>query len=120
MAGNLDRSTPSIFQSGANPLKMKRFQWTNRALASLNRSENWCNFTKWVFDRQWTTCIFDMLLDKYLANMSIRRNSTVIPRLTGKANVSYFCTGGIAWGLNKPNHMTCGMPFSLYEKLQWE
>ena len=49
--------------------------------------------------------------------MSMCRNSTVIPFQKGKANVSYFCTGGIAWGKNKPDNMTSGYPYGIYQKL---
>jgi uncharacterized protein (DUF169 family) len=47
------------------------------------------------------------------------RNSTVIPHLTGKANMSFFCTGAVAWGLNKPQHITCGIPFPLIENIEF-
>jgi len=117
LAGRLDCSALEVFKSGGESFDKKRVQAVNTLLAGLNRSEAWRDFTKWIFDRQWTTYVFNLLLERYLANMSICRNSTVIPYLTGKANVSYFCTGGIAWGLNKPRHMTCGMPFDLYRKL---
>jgi hypothetical protein len=120
LAGKLDRSALEVFGSGGNPIDKKRVQFVNGTLASLNRSREWRDFTKWIFKRQWTTFIFDILLDRFLSNMSICRNTTVIPLLTGKANISYFCTGGIAWGLNKPNHLTCGIPYELYKKLDVE
>jgi hypothetical protein len=120
VAGGLDRSALSIFRAGRHPLNTRRIQWVNRVLGLLNRSERWRDLTKLIFDRQWTTYLFDLLLDLFLANMSMCRNSTVIPYVTGKANISYFCTGGIAWGRNKPTHMTCGMPFSLYRRLEWK
>ncbi|MFH1537525.1 MAG: DUF169 domain-containing protein [bacterium] len=119
MAGRLDRTALPIFIGDGSPLEKKRVQQINRALAKLNRSRRWRDFTKGVFKNKMATYLFDQLLDSYLANMSICRNSTVIPHLTGKANISYFCTGGIAWGLNRPEHMTCGMPFELYGRLKW-
>jgi len=120
LAPHLDRSALSVFQSGGDTFDKKKIQIVNESLAKLNRSSQWRDFTKWVFNRDWTTYIFDILLDRFLANMSICRNSTAIPFVTGKANVSYFCTGGIAWGLNKPEHMTCGLPYDLFTKLDWE
>jgi hypothetical protein len=122
LAGRLDRSALEIFSPGGNHIAKTRIQVVNKTLAALNRSGEWRKFTKWAFKRKWATYIFDILLDRYLANMSICRNSTVIPYLSGKANISYFCTGGISWGLNKPDHLTCGMPFDLYESLvlEWD
>jgi hypothetical protein len=115
----LDLSALSVFVSGGDSSENKKMQVVNETLASLNRSAQWRAFAKWVFNREWTTFIFNQLLERVLANMSICRNSTAIPYTTGKGNISYFCTGGIAWGLNKPEHMTCGLPFALYEKLEW-
>ncbi len=122
LAGKLDRSALEVFRSGGNPFDKMKVQTVNETLAALNQLEPWRDFTKWIFNRDWTTYLFDLLLDRFLANMSICRNSTAIPLKTGKVNVSYFCTGGIAWGMNKPNHLTCGFPYRLYEKfdLAWD
>ncbi len=120
LAGRLDRSALSVFLAGGDPVDRKTIQFVNENLARLNRLQGWRDFTKWIFNREWTTYIFDLLLDRFLANMSICRNSTAIPFVTGKANVSYFCTGGIAWGLNKPQHMTCGLPYPLFKQLEWD
>jgi len=46
-----------------------------------------------------------------LADMSVCRNSTVVPLLVGRVNVSFFCTGGITWGRNDPDHLTSGWPW---------
>lgn len=116
----VDRSALSVIKSEKNPFSLKRLILINKLLALLSKQKAWVDFTKWLFNRQWTTYVFDLFLDQYLANMSMCRNSTVIPYLTGKANISYFCTGGIAWGLNKPYHLTCGLPFSLYQMLAWD
>lgn len=117
MAGSLDRSALEIFTgSPGRNRDRRRVMTVNRLLANLNRFPEWREFTKFVFKYEWTTFLFDMLLDRFLANMSICRNSTVIPYLTGKANISFFCTGAVAWGLNKPGHMTCGIPYPLTEK----
>ncbi len=122
LAGEMDKSAISVLDRNHGPRDVRRIRWVNRLLASFNWSRNWRNFTKWALDRQWTTYLFDLFLDRYLANMSMCRNSTAIPLLTGKVNISCFCTGGIAWGLNSPAHMTCGMPFHLYRRLPivWE
>jgi hypothetical protein len=49
--------------------------------------------------------------------MSVCRNSTVIPLLTGRVNVSFFCSGGITWGRNQPDHLTSGWPWAVYAAL---
>lgn len=116
----LDRSALAVFSSAGAESEKKKIRFVNELLANLNRNAQWRDFVKWVFNREWTTYIFDLLLDRFLANMSICRNSTAIPFVTAKGNVSYFCTGGIAWGLNKPEHMTCGLPYELYKRLEWE
>jgi len=118
MTGRLDRSALEVFNGGVRFDKL-RVRWVNETLAALNHKPEWCEFTKWIFSREWTTFIFDLLLDRFLANMSVCRNATVIPYLTRKANVSFFCTGGIAWGGNLPGHMVCGIPFELSRNFEW-
>jgi hypothetical protein len=39
------------------------------------------------------------------------QNVTVIPLLSGRVNVSYFCSGGITWGRNDPHHVATGWPW---------
>lgn len=116
-ADDLGRSALSVLSRGGNSIEKTRVEMVNGALARLNGLQQWRDFTKWIFNHQLTTYVFDLLLDKYLANMSMCRNSTVIPFLTGKLNVSYFCTGGIAWGMNSPDHLTCGMPYEIYARI---
>jgi hypothetical protein len=57
------------------------------------------------------------VISRTLSDMSICRNSTAIPLLTGRANVSFFCSGGITWGRNSPDHLTSGWPWHLYRRL---
>jgi hypothetical protein len=49
--------------------------------------------------------------------MSVCRNSTVIPFLEDAGNISFFCTGGIAWGCNPPDFLTSGFPYGMIEKV---
>ncbi len=116
-ADDLGKSALSVLSRGGNSVEKTRVELVNASLARLNGLEQWRDFTKWIFKHQLTTYVFDLLLDKYLANMSMCRNSTVIPFLSGKLNVSYFCTGGIAWGMNSPDHMACGMPYEIYARI---
>jgi hypothetical protein len=89
----------------------------NRILGGLARSERWQAFTCWLFQSRWVTARFDALISRTLADMSICRNSTVIPLLTGQANQSFFCTGGITWGRNRPEHLTSGWPWPLFQRV---
>jgi len=70
----------------------------------------WEIFTRIAFRSTFVTKIFDKFITKYMANMSMCRNSSVMPFQTKKANISYFCTGGVAWGKNDSRHMTSGFP----------
>jgi len=88
--------------------------FSNRLLERLGRYSLWNDFTVWAFRREWTSRVLNLVLDRSMANMSMCRNSTVIPYLTGRLNVSHFCTGGISWGRNSPHLLTGGMPYDLY------
>ena len=73
--------------------------------------------TRWLFRSPAVTTGYDALIAATLADMSVCRNSTVVPLLTGQANVSYFCSGGITWGGNDPSHVTSGWPYALYRRV---
>jgi hypothetical protein len=90
----------------------------NAWLAALNRFTLWHRFTAFLFRSTWVTKVFDWFISRYMANMSMCRNSTVIPLQTGRANISYFCTGGIAWGKNNPENMTSGFPAGIFKKIE--
>jgi len=89
----------------------------NHLLAALARHRAWQAFTRWLFRFPAVTAGYDALIAAALADMSVCRNSTAVPLLTGRANVSYFCTGGITWGGNHPGHVTSGWPYPLYRRL---
>lgn len=93
-------------------------KYVNRWLHWMNRFIWWQKVTAFLFKSTVITRLFDRFITKYMANMSMCRNSTVIPFSTGKANISYFCTGGIAWGKNLPAFMTSGFPYGIYKKLE--
>jgi uncharacterized protein (DUF169 family) len=86
----------------------------NGALAVLARYQRWQAFTRWLFRSPLVTVGFDALISRALADMSICRNSTVIPLLTGRVNASFFCTGGVTWGRNDPEHLTSGWPWAQF------
>jgi len=90
----------------------------NRWLSWMNRFSWWQGVTTFLFRSTTVSRIFDRFITKYMANMSLCRNSTVIPYQTGRANISFFCTGGIAWGKNFPDFMTSGFPYKIYREIE--
>lgn len=112
--GRLDRSAlPTLFE-GKGTSRQGLVRGVNRLLAALARSERWQALTHWVFRSHLVTAGFDALISRTLADMSVCRNSTAIPLLTGQTNLSFFCTGGITWGRNHPGHLTSGWPWPSY------
>ncbi|MBN1471045.1 MAG: DUF169 domain-containing protein [Syntrophaceae bacterium] len=93
-------------------------KYFNGALDFLNRFGFWHSFTTFLFKSGFVTRIFDKFITRYMANMSMCRNSFVIPFQQNKANISYFCTGGVAWGKNDSRNMTSGFPHQLFLKLE--
>jgi uncharacterized protein (DUF169 family) len=92
-------------------------KYFNGALDLLNRFSFWHSLTTFLFKSGFVTKIFDKFITRYMANMSICRNSFVIPFQQNRANISYFCTGGVAWGRNDSRNMTSGFPHHLFLKL---
>lgn len=114
----VDRTVvPALTGGKSSPVKMALVRSTNRALGWLNRFPAWTRLTIWAFRREWSSRMLNFFLDRSMANMSMCRNSTVIPLLSGRINVSHFCTGGISWGKNEPQLMTCGMPHDIYQSV---
>ncbi len=104
--------------SGNRSFRAGLIRLFNRGLDIMGRSSLWHEFTVWAFRREWTSRALNFVLDRSMANMSMCRNSTVIPYLTGRMNVSHFCTGGISWGKNSPHLLTGGLPYDLYKELE--
>ena len=116
---NLDLTALETFVSGApNGISGWLVRNVNGLLDWLNRFRWWQSFTAKIFKSTFITKIFDKFITRYMANMSMCRNSTVIPYQTGKANASYFCTGGIAWGKNIAGNMTSGYPYNIFLKIK--
>ena len=112
--GHLDRSAIPTLAAQRSPARQALIGGVNRALARLARSRRWQALTHWLFRSHLVTAGFDALISHTLADMSVCRNSTAIPLLTGQANLSFFCTGGITWGRNDPGHLTSGWPWDSY------
>ena len=95
-----------------------------RVLGRLRPLPAWKKMTAVLFRSGLVTRSFDRVIRRTMADMSMCRNSTAIPYLTGKVNLSFFCTGGIAWGMNDPDLLTSGWPIDLYREIEhrveWE
>jgi hypothetical protein len=89
----------------------------NRVLAVLARSALWRAFTHRLFRSHLVTAGWDAVISHGLADMSLCRNSTIIPLQTGRVNISFFCTGGITWGRNDPDNRTSGWPWPLFRRI---
>lgn len=89
----------------------------NRALAALAPLGRWQALTRRLFRNRLVTASFEALISRALADMSVCRNSTVVPLQTGCVNVSFFCTGGVTWGRNSAQHLTSGWPWREFQRL---
>ena len=121
--GRLDRSALSLFDpTHSTPGKERAggraafITGTNRVLAALARSRRWQALTRWLFRSRLVTVGFDALISRTMADMSVCRNSTIIPLLSDRANLSFYCTGGITWGRNRPDHLTSGWPWPQFQQ----
>jgi hypothetical protein len=109
-----DRSVASQLRSRPPSWRHRLVGLVNHPLATLARSERWQALTLRVFRSHRATAIYDALISRTMADMSVCRNSTVIPLISGRVNVSFFCSGGITWGHNDPDQVTSGWPWSEY------
>jgi uncharacterized protein (DUF169 family) len=115
--GELDCSALSIVTSGQDTARSRLIVAVNRGLAALAPSARWQALTRRLFSNRTPTIALELLISHLAADMSICRNSTAIPLLTGRVNVSHFCTGGITWGLNHPEHLASGWPWATYQAI---
>jgi hypothetical protein len=115
--GRLDRSALPVLRGETGHPRRDLIQAVNWALSALAGSAHWQALTRWLFRSGAVTAGFEALISRTLADMSVCRNSTVVPLVTGRGNVSFFCTGGITWGRNQPGHLTAGWPLPVFEAL---
>jgi uncharacterized protein (DUF169 family) len=116
--GRLDRSALPLFFDGEVTTQQRLVGAVNGVLASLAPFGLWQILTHRLFRSRIVTAGFEALISRTLADMSVCRNSTVIPLLAKRVNVSFFCTGGITWGRNRPGHLTSGWPWPLFQNLE--
>lgn len=110
----LDRSALPVLGEEGHRARQALVGGTNRALAGLARSARWQGLTQRLFGSRAITRAFEAVISRTMADMSMCRNSTVVPLLSGEVNVSFFCTGGITWGLNRAEQMTSGWPWKVW------
>jgi uncharacterized protein (DUF169 family) len=111
-------SALALLKEGGEVADTRFHRAARRVLGRLRPLPAWRKLTAFLFRSGLVTRGFDQVIKRTMADMSICRNSTVIPYLTGKANLSFFCTGGIAWGLNDPDLLTSGWPIDLYREIE--
>ncbi|MBU4392141.1 MAG: DUF169 domain-containing protein [Actinobacteria bacterium] len=98
-------------------LKVMLSYVSNRMMALLRRWKRFDDLIRTAMRTQVLTGALERVLKNTVADMSICRNSTVIPFEEGAGNVSFFCVGGISWGGNLPANMTSGFPYDLIEDI---
>ncbi len=116
--GRVAWSVAPLFSGGRFTFHYRAVQQTNAVLAFLARSRRWQVLTHRLFRSRLATAAYDAIISRTLADMSMCRNSTVIPLQSGHINVSFFCSGGITWGLNNPDHLTSGWPWTVFQGLR--
>jgi hypothetical protein len=115
--GRIDWSAVPLLNGQRRVFRQRLVDSVNRGLAVLARSERWQSLTHWLFRSRLATIGYDAVISYALADMSMCRNSTVIPRLADRINVSFFCSGGITWGRNRPDNLTSGWPWHDFQQL---
>lgn len=109
---------------GASGLDLTGFQRLNVLSALISNwiigyMKRWSGFDplmKAVMNFGPLMLVGEKLIEKSLADMSMCRNSTILPLLEDAGNISYFCAGGASWGGNSPRNMTSGYPYRIYNK----
>jgi len=102
-------------RSGVRKLSITGF---NRLVEKLKKRRQLKRIGEYFLRKPFICYLFDKLISLLLADMSVCRNSTVIPALTGRANCSYFCSGAVFWGENSPDNFTAGIPYPVFCKLK--
>jgi hypothetical protein len=113
--GQIERSALPVLGGATGDGRRSLINGVNRLLATLAPSGAWQELTRRLFRSGAVTAGFEALISRALADMSICRNSTAIPLLSGRVNASFFCTGAVTWGLNPATHLTSGWPFPIYQ-----
>ncbi len=108
-SGQIGRTATGIGGHGLSA-RLLLSRTSNRALDVLKRWDRFDEATRRLFNDYRVSALFEKLARNAVADMSLCRNSTVIPYMEDCGNLSFFCVGGITWGGNSPAHMTSGYP----------
>jgi uncharacterized protein (DUF169 family) len=114
--GQIGRTALGVGESGLS-IRVLLTHTANRLLASLKKWKRFDDIVRMAFKKESVTRAFEKMAKNALADMSICRNSTVLPYLEDGGNVSFFCTGAVIWGGNSPAHMTSGYPGRMAEAI---
>ena len=98
-------------------LKVMLSYLSNRLMVYLRRWKRCDDLIRAAMRTQVLTSGLEKILKNTVADMSMCRNSTVIPLQEDAGNVSFFCVGGISWGGNSPANVTSGFPFQVIERI---
>lgn len=103
--------------SGIQRLNVFSALVSNWMIGYVKRLKGFDNLMKTIMNAGPLMFIGEKMIEKSLADMSMCRNSTIMPLLEDAGNISYFCAGGASWGGNSPRNMTSGYPYRIYRKL---
>lgn len=110
--GLIGRTALGSGDKGAS-VKALLTQGSNRALSRLRQWKRFDDFTRVAFKSHRVTGAFEKLAKNAVADMSMCRNSTVLPYTERAGNISFFCAGGVTWGGNSPATVTSGFPYGI-------
>jgi len=113
-----DKSALALIAGNRDGFRKLTITGLNRLVEKLKERRQLKRLGEYFLSKPSICYLFDKLISLFLADMSICRNSTVVPALTGKANCSYFCSGAVFWGENSPDNFTTGIPYPVFCKLK--
>ena len=121
--GNIGWSALGVAERGRS-FRVALSRASNRALGRLAQWTRFDDLTRVVFKSPRACAAFEAFGKRNtVADMSVCRNSTVIPYVEGAGNISFFCTGGVSWGGNSPWQATSGYPYGVIgpvlDRLEW-
>ena len=95
---------------------IKFFKWL--FASKLIRNKPTDKFLTFLLKRYAFSRMMDPILSKFSSGTSLCYNAGAIPFVAQKANVTFPCTGGIAWGDISKDSMLIGVPYLLFKKLE--
>ena len=115
-AGQIGRTALGVGDRGLSA-RVLLTHASNRVLAVLKHWKRFDDLTRIAFRNAKVTGMFEKVAKNAVADMSMCRNSCVLPYVEDAGNISFFCVGGVTWGGNSPANMTSGYPGSMAKKI---